>query len=131
MPFLSSFSALPGRSKAILGGTAVGVLLVAFLMLRMATAPSYTTLVSGLDPAQTGKVTTALDEAAVAYEIQNGGTSLGVVKADAARARIALASQGISTSGGSSAPGLRALRPAEARRLGLPAEDDLPARAGG
>ena len=39
-------------------------------MLRIATAPAYSTIASGLDPAQTGKITAALDEQGIAYELQ-------------------------------------------------------------
>jgi flagellar M-ring protein FliF len=105
MAALSTLSRLPARSKAVLGLTVLGVVLVAFFMLRLAGAPSYSTLVSGLDPAQTGKITAALDEQAIAYEIQNGGTALAVAKADTAKARIALAGQGIAATGGATAPG--------------------------
>jgi flagellar M-ring protein FliF len=96
---------MPTRSKAVLGATVLGVLFVMFMMFRMATAPSYTTLVSGVDPAQTGKITAVLDTQAIKYEIQNGGTSLGVVQADAAKARIALATAGIAATGGTQAEG--------------------------
>ena len=105
MPSLSSLSLLPTRSKLVLGASALGVLLVAYLLLHLASAPSYTPLTSGLDPAQTGKVTAALDAQGITYKLGNGGTSLAVADGDTARARIALASQGISASGGSSSPG--------------------------
>lgn len=104
--FTQNLSTMPTRGKIVLGGTALGILLVVFLMLRLASAPSYTTLMSGLDPAQTGKITTALDELGIAYELQSNGTALAVQKADTAKARIALAGQGIAGSGaGGDAPG--------------------------
>ena len=43
-------------------------------MLRLASAPSYTTLAAGLAPADTGKVTAALDEQGIAYELRANGT---------------------------------------------------------
>jgi len=103
MPGLATFNQLPTRSKVIVGATAVGLLLLVFFMVRLATAPSYTTLQSGLDPAQTGKMTAALDEQGIPYELQANGTALAVQKADTARARIALASTGASAGG--DAPG--------------------------
>jgi flagellar M-ring protein FliF len=103
--FLSNFTNLPGRSKAILGGTAVGVLLLVFFMLKLATAPSYTTLSSGLKPADTGKMTTALDAQAIGYELQANGTAIAVQKGDIAKARIALATAGVSAGTASDAPG--------------------------
>ena len=55
----------------------------------------------GLDPAQTGKITAALDEQGIAYELQYNGTALAVEKA-MAQARIALAGQGVARGGGGS-----------------------------
>src|SRR5918998_859611 len=95
-PLLQTFKAMPARSKAILAVSAVAILAIAFLMLRVAGAPSYTLLSSGLDPAQTGKVTAALDEQGIGYELRNNGTALAVEKTQVAQARVALAGQGVS-----------------------------------
>ena len=129
-PFVETFRALPARSKGIIAVSAVAILAIAFLLLRVAGAPSYTMLSSGLDPAQTGKVTAALDEQGIAYELRNNGTALAVEKTSVAQARVALAGQGVSLDGGAR-QGLRAVRQAEARRLRLPAAGHVPARAGG
>src|ERR687892_1589272 len=99
-PFVQTLRALPARSKAILAVSAVAILAIAFLMLRIAGAPSYTILASGLDPAQTGKVTAALDEQGIGYELRNNGTGLAVEKASVGQARVALAGAGVSTNGG-------------------------------
>src|SRR5919204_5189819 len=100
-PFVETLRALPARSKAILAVSAVAILGIAFLMLRIAGAPSYTLLSSGLDPAQTGKVTAALDEQGIGYELRNNGTALAVEKSQVAQARVALAGQGVSLDAGS------------------------------
>jgi flagellar M-ring protein FliF len=100
-PFVETFRALPARSKGIIAVSAVAILAIAFLLLRIAGAPSYTILSSGLDPAQTGKVTAALDQDGVDYELRNNGTALAVDKAQVAQARVALAGQGVSVSAGS------------------------------
>jgi flagellar M-ring protein FliF len=94
-PFVETFRALPTRSKAIIAVSAVAILAIAFLMLRIAGAPSYTMLASGLDPAKTGEITAALDEQGIAYELRNNGTGLAVDKAQAAQARVALAGAGV------------------------------------
>ena len=94
---------LPTRSKIILGAGALGVVFVLFFMLRLASAPSYTPLVSALDPADTGKVTAALDEQGIAYELRANGTAVAVQKAKVSDARIALASAGVAASSGSQA----------------------------
>src|SRR5918994_6023469 len=107
--FLQNILALPAKTKALLGVSAVAILAIAFIMLKIATAPAYSTIASGLDPAQTGKITAALDEQGIAYEIQNNGTGLAVTKAQMSEARIALASQGVEASGGGTQPGYELL----------------------
>jgi flagellar M-ring protein FliF len=99
-PFADTFKALPPRSKGILAVSAVAILAIAFLLLRIAGAPSYTLLSSGLDPAQTGKVTAALDAQGIAYELRNNGTGLAVAKSQVAQARVAVAGAGVSLEGG-------------------------------
>jgi flagellar M-ring protein FliF len=101
MPLLETIKVLPPRSKGILAVSAVAILGIAFLLLRVAGAPSYTLLSSGLDPAQTGKVTAALDEQGIAYELRNNGTGLAVAKGQVAQARVAVAGAGVSLDGGS------------------------------
>jgi flagellar M-ring protein FliF len=100
VPFLANLAKLPGRSKAVLGVSVLAVVLVAFVLLRIAGAPAYTILSSGLDPAQTGKITAALDEQGIGYELRSNGTALAVDKAQVAQARVALAAQGVAASGG-------------------------------
>ena len=97
-PFVDTFRALPTRSKAIIAVSAVAILAIAFLMFRIAGAPSYTMLTSGLDPAKTGEITAALDEQGIAYELRNNGTGLAVDKSQAAQARVALAGAGVNVS---------------------------------
>src|ERR671926_1691893 len=104
-PFVETLRALPARSKGVIAVSAVAILAIAFLMLRIAGAPSYTLLSSGLDPAQTGKVTAALDEQGIAYELRNNGTALAVQGSQVAQARVALAAQGVSAGSGGSQPG--------------------------
>src|SRR3954452_15006395 len=104
-PFLQNLLALPAKTKALLGVSAVAILAIAFVMLKIATAPSYALIATGLDPAQTGKITAALDEQGIAYELKNNGTALAVQKSSTAQARIALAGQGVSVSGGGTQPG--------------------------
>jgi flagellar M-ring protein FliF len=98
VPFLATVKNMPMRSKLIAGASLLGVLMVAFLLLRLATAPSYSLLSSGLDPAQTGKITAALDEQAIPYELRSNGTALAVETASVAQARVALAGAGVSLS---------------------------------
>src|SRR3954471_7384185 len=106
--FVSNLMHLPTRSKAILAVSAAAILVIALLGLKAISAPSYQLLSTGLDPAQTGKITTALDAQGIAYELRNNGTALAVDKAQAAQAQVALASQGVAVSS-SSNPGFELL----------------------
>src|ERR1700709_1126371 len=108
-PFLKNILALPAKTKAILGVSAFAVLAIAFVMLKIATAPSYALIASGLDPAQTGKITAALDAQGISYELRNNGTALAVSKTSMAQARIALPSQGVAASGRGNQPGYELL----------------------
>jgi flagellar M-ring protein FliF len=83
------------KARIGLAAGALVTVVVLFLLFRLATAPSYETMLTGIKPAEAGKVTKALDEQGVTYELQNGGTAIAVQPADAARARIALAEQGL------------------------------------
>src|SRR3954453_22263492 len=98
--FVQSLLRLPPRSKAIIAVSAGAVLATAFIMLRVASAPSYSTVAAGLSPADTGKYTAALDTAGIGYELQANGTALAVEKPQVAKARIALAGQGLTASSG-------------------------------
>jgi flagellar M-ring protein FliF len=100
VPFLASLAKLPGRSKAVLAGSVLATVIVAFVLLKIASAPAYTLLASGIDPAQTGKITAALDAQGIGYELRSNGTALAVDKAQVAQARVALAAQGVTASAG-------------------------------
>src|SRR4051794_9677695 len=105
MKLPQTFAAMPLRSRLGLAGGALAVLVALFLLLRLAGAPSYTLLATGLEPADTGKVTAALDELGIAYELRANGTSVAVDKASVARARVALAEKGVSTGSATGGPG--------------------------
>jgi flagellar M-ring protein FliF len=96
---------LTPKGKAILAGSAIGLVALLFFGMQLAGRPSYTLLSTGIDPAQTGKLTAALDAKGVGYELRNNGTALAVEKAQVGTARIALAEQGISASGTGKQPG--------------------------
>src|SRR3954470_13948813 len=83
------------KGRQMAGGSIVAVVLLAFLMMRMASAPTYSTVMAGIDPKQTGKITQALDAKGVKYEIRNNGTAIAVDKSQIADARIALAEKGL------------------------------------
>src|SRR5919199_2208631 len=98
--FVSSLLSLPARTKAVIAVSGVAILAIAVLLLKVATAPAYGLLATGIEPAQTGKITAALDQSGIGYELRSNGTALAVDKAQVAQARVALASQGVSANAG-------------------------------
>src|ERR671920_190951 len=68
------------KGRLMMVGSIAAVVLLVFFMMRIAGSPSYSTVMAGIDPAQTGKITAALDAKGIKYEIQNNGTALAVEK---------------------------------------------------
>jgi flagellar M-ring protein FliF len=99
MPFRTLLANTTPKGKAVMAASALGVVVLLFVMMKLASAPSYTTMLTGLNPAETGKITAALDTAGVGYQIDNNGTALSVDKGKVAAARIALAEQGLPSKG--------------------------------
>jgi flagellar M-ring protein FliF len=97
-------SNLTPRGRLVLVGCAAALIALVFVGMQIAGRPSYALISSGLDPAQTGKVTAALDAKGIGYELRNNGTALAVEKSQTAQARIALASAGLD-GGAASQPG--------------------------
>ena len=95
MPFRSLLANTTTKGKVVMAASALAVLAVMLVMFKVASAPSYTTMLTGLDHAETGKITAALDSSGVSYQIENNGTGLAVVKGQVAQARIALAEKGL------------------------------------
>src|SRR3984957_9890870 len=95
MPLSQLASRLTTRGWLIVGGAAVAAILFVYIFLHLVSQPSYTTLVSGVDPSQTGKMTSTLSEHGVSYELQNNGTALAVQSNQSAEARVALAGAGL------------------------------------
>ncbi len=126
---MALINSMSTRGKITLAACALGFLAAAVFIVKMAGAPSYTTVMTGVDPAKTSQITTALTAAGVPFELQNGGTAVGVQKGKETAANVALAGQGPQL--GHHAAGLRDPRQAEAGRLQPAAADRLPARPGG
>src|SRR3954462_11824559 len=87
------------KGKIGMAAAAVGVLLVAIMLMKMASSPSYSTIATGVDPAQTGKMTAALDSHGVKWQLKNNGTAIAVDSGQTAAARVALAEQGLPQNG--------------------------------
>jgi flagellar M-ring protein FliF len=95
---------LTPRGRIVLGVCALALVALVFFGMQLAGRPSYALISSGLDPADTAKVTAALDDKGIRYELRNNGTALAVDKTQTAQARIALASAGLG-GGSASQPG--------------------------
>jgi flagellar M-ring protein FliF len=104
---MGALQAMTTRGKIVLAVSALAIVVVAYLLFRVASAPTYTTLQAGIDPAKTGKITAALDQAGVQYKLENNGTAIGVVSGQESKARVALAGQGLAAGG--SQPGFELL----------------------
>jgi flagellar M-ring protein FliF len=91
VPIAQLASRLTARGWLIGGGAvAVGILFIYFF-LHLVSQPSYSTLASGLDPSQTGKMTSTLSADGINYQLQNNGTALAVQSNQTSQARVALA----------------------------------------
>ncbi len=82
---------LSTRGKLALGGAALAVLILVFVLFQMATKQSYSTLATGIEPAETGKVTETLEAKGIPYQVQADGTAVAVPASEVSQARIALA----------------------------------------
>ncbi len=89
-------SSMSQRAKITVGASIAVFLIAMFLMMKLVSAPTYQTVAAGMDPADIGTATAALDTKGVAYEIRSGGTEIAVESASVSDARIALAEGGIS-----------------------------------
>jgi flagellar M-ring protein FliF len=66
---------------------------------RWATAPEWVPVLSGLSIETVGAVTDKLDQAAIKYKLERGGTDVSVAASDLARARVTIARDGLPTAG--------------------------------
>ncbi|KAA9009957.1 flagellar basal-body MS-ring/collar protein FliF [Histidinibacterium aquaticum] len=89
-----------GRNRLIaLGATGLGLVAALLLGVGAVMAPSYTPLYSGLSPAGASQVVNTLEQAGFRVELTGGGSVVSVPEPDVARARMALADQGLPEEG--------------------------------
>jgi flagellar M-ring protein FliF len=87
----SVLARLSTRGRLALGGAALALVVLVFVLFQMATKQSYSTLATGVEPAETGQITGVLEEKGIPYQLQDGGTAVAVADSDVSEARIALA----------------------------------------
>lgn len=100
--FLDNLRNLGVTRLVVLSVTLILFVLVILFGVRMATTPTFAPLYSGLSLAGSSQVVQALESAGFRVEIDAGGTVIRVPQSDVARARMALAEQGLPNEG---APG--------------------------
>lgn len=100
--FLDNLRTLGLTRLIVLSVTLIVFVLVILFGVRMATAPTFAPLYSGLSLAGSSQVVQALETAGFRVELDAGGTVIRVPQSDVARARMALAEQGLPNEG---APG--------------------------
>src|SRR5579863_3325708 len=93
--FRDIVSKLSPKGWMAVGGAALVGIVFIYILMSMASSPSYTTLVAGQTPAQTEKITTALSTAGIAYQLSNSGTAVQVEPGSIGQSRDTLDSQGL------------------------------------
>lgn len=83
------------RGKVILAACAVAFLAAVFLVFRMASVPSYVTVMSGIDPTRSADITATLSAAGISGHLINAGTELQVPQGSEDKAVTALAQKGL------------------------------------
>jgi flagellar M-ring protein FliF len=104
---MALFNSMSLRGKLTLAACALGFLAASLFIVKMASKPTYTTVMTGVDPAKTTQITTALTAAGVPFELQNGGTAVAVQKGKETAANVALATRGLNS--GTTQPGFEIL----------------------
>lgn len=87
------WGAMDARRRGVLIGGLAGLVTILFLLTRMAGAPSYALLYSGLDPSAAGEVITALEARGIAYQVR--GDSIHVDETERDALRMSLAGEGL------------------------------------
>jgi flagellar M-ring protein FliF len=93
------FDRIGGARRAMT--LAVGILAVGLIygVSKWATAPEWVPVLSGVSIETVSAVTDKLDQAGITYRLERGGADIAVATADLARARVALARDGLPTAG--------------------------------
>jgi flagellar M-ring protein FliF len=94
VPIAQLASRLTARGWAIVGGSFIAGIFVIYMFIHLVSQPSYSTLASGVEPSQIGKMESTLSSHGITYQLQNNGTAIAVQSNQAADARVALAGAG-------------------------------------
>ncbi|WP_439138827.1 flagellar basal-body MS-ring/collar protein FliF [Roseicyclus sp.] len=94
---IGHWNGLDGRRRGVLVGGALALLFVLVLLGRSMTAPSYSLLYAGLDPAAAGDVIAAVEARGIAYRVQ--GDAILVDQRARDTLRMSLAGEGLPANG--------------------------------
>src|SRR5262245_28612646 len=85
-------------SRRLVAGILVALVMVGvWLVGKWASAPEFVPLYHGVELGEAGRMADELSKAGITYQLTAGGGTVEVPAADAARARVALAKQGLPT----------------------------------
>ncbi len=93
--FRQIWTALEPRGQLTLIVGALITLVTLFFLLQYASKPSFATIATGLEPAETSDVQDALSAAGITFRVTDGGTAVEVEKGQENTARVALAAEGL------------------------------------
>ena len=93
------YDGLDRRKRLLIGGSALGTILILVLFISLSTRTHYAALFTGLDPADAGAVVEALKADGVNYKLDNGGATILVPREKVYDLRLKLAAQGIPQTG--------------------------------
>lgn len=107
---LETLNSAKGRASSVLAGfttgqkaisffALIGLVLAAILFMRFESSPSYQPLFTNLQPSDSGAVVAQLGASKVPYQLSNGGSTILVPAALVDKERVALAEQGMPSSG--------------------------------
>lgn len=99
LPLTDVLRGMDATRRFVLAGAIVAILVAVGLIGRWASTPTYVTLFSDLDLKESGEISDRLTKANIPNRLQSGGTMIEVPVADAARARVALAKDGLPAQG--------------------------------
>jgi flagellar M-ring protein FliF len=90
-----TWNGIDARGQLTLGASVLAIAAVAFMLYSFASKPSFSTLASNLDPAETAKAENALGAAGITFKTESGGTQISVKSGQESSARVALAEKGV------------------------------------
>ena len=86
---------LGGQRRALVLLIGIGAAALVFMVSRWAGEPTWVPAFTGVPLESVGQMTDRLDQAAVKYKLERGGADVLVAATDLAKARVALAREGL------------------------------------